>query len=251
MTQDATPAQTRNRKAWKLILAIAVALVVLNVVYPFVWFSTEFRARVVDESTGRPVSGAIVLANWELVGGFHPDTLGQLVISEVVTGSDGVFRIPAWGPRFALGLGRLEAIAPRIRILHPGYYPLILDNQPRPMTELSYAGADTVIRYLYQDQELNLKPRGANLAAYEQALNILVGHLSFIYPGRNCDWRSAPRTLAFIDRLAHELSEHDRRVQLYYVWQLGEQAHCGPPNPADLVKEYLSGLIGSFTPAAS
>jgi len=240
LTHDATPAQTRNRKAWKLILAIAVALVVLNVFYPFVWFSTEFRARVVDESTGRPVSGAIVLANWELVGGIvEENLLGQLAISEVVTGTDGDFRIPAWGPRFVLGLGHLATTEPKIRILSPNYSPFILNNQPRPMMASNYGRADMVIHFLYQDQDLKLKPRSTDLHAYDQALDYLRLELSFIYYGRNCEWRSAPRTLAFIHNRKRELSQHHRGAQLYYVNELGNQTHCGDPSPVKLSREYL------------
>jgi len=216
---------------------------VLDVFYPFVWFSTEFRARVVDESTGRPVPGAIVLATWELMGGvFHMSTQGVLKVSEVVTGPDGAFHIPAWGPRFAFGLGRLQTQQPHMRILSPGYYPLFVDNQPQPMTVDNYARADTLIRFLYQDQDLKLKPRDQDLAAYEGTLNYLVGtELAFIYYNirRGCDWRSAPRTLAFVHDRKLELSRYKRGASLYYVTQLSRQTECGDTSPADLAREYL------------
>src|SRR5689334_6350161 len=54
---------------------------------------------VVDSETGKPIEGVVVVAHWQLQGGFEGGTpLRELKIFEAVTDHSGHYSFPAWGP---------------------------------------------------------------------------------------------------------------------------------------------------------
>lgn len=84
------------------ILMLGYALVGLPACaspYPSHYSAEAIEAKVIDADTKKPIEGVIVTASWQLLGGMEGSLpIGQMQVMETQTGSDGVFRFPAWGP---------------------------------------------------------------------------------------------------------------------------------------------------------
>jgi hypothetical protein len=148
---------------------------------------------VVDAGTGRPLEGVIIVAHWQLMGGFEGgNPVGQLQIHEAVTDQAGRYYIPAWGPRFALR-GRLRNASPNLLFFKPGYRHRVLDNR-------WYAGRDNS-KSDWNGKTVTLERIEGSLLEYARHLQPLndalwgVGHVW----GEPCGWESFPRMLRAID----------------------------------------------------
>jgi hypothetical protein len=86
-------------------------------------YSAEaIEARVVDANSGAPLEGVNVIAAWQLKGGLEGGNIeGYLEVLEAVTDTNGVFRIPAWGPKVKGQHGEFAETAPRLMLFKPGY----------------------------------------------------------------------------------------------------------------------------------
>ena len=93
------------------------------------WRSEAIDGRVVDEDTGAPIAGAIVLVNWQIKG-MEGYPQGQLGIFERVTDADGRFQIPAWGPKRPPMGTTVDASDPTVRVFKNGYEPLVVLRPP-------------------------------------------------------------------------------------------------------------------------
>ena len=80
------------------------------------------EAWVVDAETGKPIEGAVVTANWELVkGGFDgPRYYGQLEVKETVTDAKGRFFFEGFSKEDSSG-AELRESDPQILIFKAGY----------------------------------------------------------------------------------------------------------------------------------
>lgn len=94
---------------------------------PLFYSAKETRARVVDEETGQPVEGSVVVAQWILAS--IPERGPLLHIAEAVTDKNGEFVIPAWGPKPRRPFTYLKAFSPELLIFKHGYQPLWLHNE--------------------------------------------------------------------------------------------------------------------------
>jgi hypothetical protein len=70
---------------------------------PAAYSGAPIRGQVMDDATGKPLEGAIVVAQWELVREVIPGLVNEsygdvLNIAEAVTDRDGRYEIPGWGP---------------------------------------------------------------------------------------------------------------------------------------------------------
>lgn len=94
---------------------------------PQTYAAEETRARIVDEGTGEPIEGAVVVAQWILavISGRGP----TMHIAEAVTDKIGEFVIPAWGPKPRRPLTELTYKSPQLLIFKHGYQPLWLQNE--------------------------------------------------------------------------------------------------------------------------
>ena len=117
---------------------IAIALLLLSVFVggaqaatmldvPFLYSAVETRARIIDEQTGQPVEGAVVVAQWILRGYWASEY--TLHIAEAVTDQNGEFVIPAWGPKPRWPDTALKHFSPQLLIFKHGYKPLWLHNE--------------------------------------------------------------------------------------------------------------------------
>lgn len=90
----------------------------------------ETRGTIVDEATGQPVEGAVVVARWDWLD-FHQtlESHGYYFNGDAVhVGEDqsdraGRFLIPGWGPAVRSG-GKVDDSAPNLIVFKSGYEPL-------------------------------------------------------------------------------------------------------------------------------
>lgn len=108
-------------------------------VLPTPYASPRTSGKVVDADSGQPIEGVVVLARWEWLNytppGFHSsggyENAGQAVhVGESVTGRDGAYAIPAWGPAIRSG-GKMAEGAPDLFAFKTGHEPLHRITQPR------------------------------------------------------------------------------------------------------------------------
>ena len=94
---------------------------------PPAYSATGIQAAVVDEQTGRPLEGVVVVARWVLrrMGGDGP----SLHVAEAATDSNGRFAFAAWGPKPRPPLMQLQDKSPLLILFKHGYEPLELPNQ--------------------------------------------------------------------------------------------------------------------------
>ncbi len=80
------------------------------------------EAWVVDAETGKPIEGAVVTANWELVKGSldGPRYFGQLEVKETVTDKNGRFFFEGFSKEDKSG-AELRDSDPRVIVFKPGY----------------------------------------------------------------------------------------------------------------------------------
>lgn len=99
---------------------------------PLVYFAKSIHGQVVDESTGQPLEGVVLVAEWILMSeGFGGDHVARLATIESVTGKDGGYDIQGWGPRIRSPLTYLDHLSPRLTVYKVGYYPKELTNELR------------------------------------------------------------------------------------------------------------------------
>ena len=99
-------------------LAGACLLCACTVTYQF----APIEAWVVDAETGKPIEGAVVTANWELVKGSldGPRYYGQLEVKETVTDVNGRFAFDGFSKEDSSG-AELRESDPQIIIFKAGY----------------------------------------------------------------------------------------------------------------------------------
>lgn len=182
-------------RALLLALAVALSLAGCGTIYQ----AEALEGWVVDAETGKPLEGVIIVANWELRGGFEGSTpLGNLNVLETVTDASGRYSFPAWGPR--IGRGHLGVNSPGLWLFKPGYRPAGISGNP-------YYHTMGTSSSFYHGKTLKLEPFRGTPGEYARNLSRLndslwrVGHAR----GKPCDWKSFPRMLQALDAQAAEL----------------------------------------------
>jgi hypothetical protein len=182
---------TISRKKLAPLTGVVLAIAALWL-YSNLWYSPAMRARIATPD-GKPLAGAIVVANWNIQASISGASLGQLALAETVTDTDGWFHIPAWGPRW-LWRGSVRVDEPTVRVFKPGFTPLVLHNtEEAPMHT-----ASLVIAFRLQDQALAMEPFTGSPAEYQTALASLLASLSVLNNGGApgiCDWQRTSRLL--------------------------------------------------------
>ena len=168
----------------------------------FMYHAEAIEGRVMDSQTEKPLEGVIVVAHWQLMGGFEGGVpIKQLQIFEATTDQNGRYQFPAWGPKFAV-IGHLGSQSPRILMFKPGYKYLGLDNQ-------WYEGRDSS-KFDYNKKTVKLDPFKGTPAKYAEHLSSLSSSLWSIgfdigyHSGDYCGWRSFPQMLRALNRLEAE-----------------------------------------------
>lgn len=150
------------------------------------------EAWVIDAESGRPVDGALVIANWQLEGGLDSGIpRGQLQLLETVTDSAGRFTFPGWGPRISFS-GHASWKWPQILVFKPGYRYARVMNEPA-------TGREAVARSEWHGKKISIArvDDNAKYIAEYQALNREIDWIGRT-SGDECTWRRMPGILRAI-----------------------------------------------------
>ena len=180
---------------------IGVALICLSVVaFFFAYTADEIEGWVIDSNTGQPIEGVIVLAHWQLRGGFTNKPLQELKVFEDVTDSKGRYFFPAWGPKFAF-LGSLDSRSPAVYMFKPGFEVLVINN--------TSADGWGYTRFSYNKKSIKMQRFTGTLAEYASKLSWLsddLEHIGLLYDSL-CGWQSFPTMVRALDKQETELRQ--------------------------------------------
>jgi hypothetical protein len=173
---------------------IGIVAVVSFILFVRVYVSMPIRARVVDASTGRPLEGVVVVADWQLMGGLEGGVgLGHIATFETTTTIDGSFEIPWWGPRIRVTPGWLDD--DRLKLFLPGYRPMTLTQRRHSYSPLRHSNWD--------GKEVRLESWADDLASYDQQVaglqNRLLNDLTGWPLRASCYWRKIPKLLRLVE----------------------------------------------------
>lgn len=121
-----------------LVLIVALPLGLHLLSGPPYYSSASIEGTVIDETSGRPLSGVVVVAVWEqmnVVGAATPPLWGR----EAVTDTRGHYLLPAVGPHLRRPFRLITKRDPVMWFYKPGYCVNQVDNTPG--MPLGYASA--------------------------------------------------------------------------------------------------------------
>ena len=200
---------------WATALASVLAVSACGSPY---YTADPIEAWVVDADTGQPIEGAVVTANWQLVG-FTLDTggskNGQLAVMETMTDRNGRFFFPGF-TKVNLSLRELREEDPQILIFKPGYrylgggnhYPVgqaypgarrsselngktlsMRKADPDPMKQANdLMGMTTVLSNIENSGDADKVPKMINaLACERQRLKLIDQKILLSVPGAHSD----------------------------------------------------------------
>jgi len=169
---------------------------------PF-YSAQPIQGRVVDASTGQPLEGVIVVAQWVLyrttLGGENPHE--RLQVLETVTAPDGTYAFPGWGPKpnplridsiGSIGVGFccfLTDRDPKLSFFKSGYRPLTLLNTKPIDIKPPVRTSD------WDGKTIELEPFRGSLNEWATKLHFLQGSLGW----HDLDWRASPRMVLAIE----------------------------------------------------
>lgn len=180
---------------------------------PLVYFAKDIRGQVVDDVSGEPLEGVIIVAQWELVREVIPFLVNEsygdtLKIIEVVSDKEGKYLIPGWGPIPRPLFFHLEEGDPSIEFFKSGYYPNGASNEVRSqysrnsIRRSQWDGKTVRLRkfsgqpqeYIEQDGRFKneIKVTGT-LDEYAFKIRIMQGRLG--WDKESDEWRNYPRLI--------------------------------------------------------
>ncbi len=200
-------------------LSLLIVVAALSVhADPGTYSAKEIRGRIVDGVSGEPLAGVIVVAQWELVREVIPGVINKsygdvLKTVEVVSGADGGYTIPAWGPMLRPPLFHLEELDPALELFKPGYYPRHVTNPIRAgynrdsVRVSQWDGATLPLRKLTGQPQEYLEDNGqikttvrlqGTLEEYANKLATLQVYLH--WQKESDDWKNFPRMVAALEK---------------------------------------------------
>jgi hypothetical protein len=165
--------------------------------------SSGLSGQLVDSVTGRPLEGVVVVVrwNWEryYAGGWHSgphfeDEGEVLAIHEAVTGPEGRYEIPAWGP-VVRAMGQMQYDAPALFAFKAGYEPVSLRGKASGGTIRMKPAAEPAEELAKRISEMQGRSRGG---------------LHWLYP--NDVWKAMPRMILALHREKVRLGEGGRYI---------------------------------------
>jgi hypothetical protein len=192
--------------------ASIVALVLLNIVYPCVWISLPIKGRIVDDRTGTPIAGAVVVASWTLRSVWEGYPVALLAVEEDVSASDGTFRIDGWGPRFHFGSGRADSSQPYLRLIARDYEPLLVSRLSTLPQEFGFIQSVPTHVELHVSDVFALRAADTRSADYDRRVADFIALLNSAMSVPMCRTWSLPHAEAVVqvidDDLAKKLPTH-------------------------------------------
>lgn len=191
---------------------------------PPAYSAQPIRGKVVDGTTGQPLDGVIIVAQWILyeanVGGQNPRK--RLQVLETVTAPDGTYAFPGWGPKpnplrtysiGSMGVGFCCFFTdrdPRLSYFKPGYRPLTLSNRKPVDIKPSVRTSD------WDGKTIELEPFRGSPNEWADVLGFLQTDLDW----GALDWRLYPR-------MALAVEEERVRLPGRTGWVLGSLESLG------------------------
>lgn len=216
------------------LVAAAVGACSPSVAFGFIYRANETKAQVVDAKTGAPVEGALVIANWQLVGGLEGGVpRGQIEIQETFTDASGRFVLHGWGPRLRFS-GHASIRWPQILIFKPGYKFQRLLNQ-------SAIAHENTPQSEWNGRQITLE-RASDPKAYTEDYGALNAEIDGVARGGGdqCAWQRLPRALQFLASEDARLAAAGSQQFRSFVHQLASNAPyfagLGCPIPAAIRK---------------
>ena len=200
---------------------------------------------VVDEQTGQPLEGVIVVAHWQLertfaippgVTGYDPRGPLQLKVMEAVTDPQGRFYFPAWGPLVAPPGAYLEVFDPAIVMFKPGYEFYFTAHKPLERIDSTISSTRTS---WVDGKTIKMKKFEGDLKGYADHLMELGSDLRFISESghQHCYWKQIPHMLAAIHKQRQLFQENKIFDYLPRIDSLLFQDQCG--SAQEFLKEYF------------
>jgi hypothetical protein len=183
--------ELRMKRNILFIFVLLVAIFSLSAcATPLTYSAKEIRGQVVDDATGQPIEGAVVVAQWVLFHGGpgHGGHKGRLHIYETVTDNDGRYFIPAWGPKVHPPMTELVNRDPEILIFKSTYEPKTLRNSVTREDSVRVSEWDGKVVKLKKSTE-PLEKQGFYLSSFYGSLG---------YGDDVSDWKNYPRMLLAI-----------------------------------------------------
>lgn len=182
-------------REYRLLLAMALLLALPACATPLTYSAMDIHGQVVDAGTNQPIEGAVVVAQWVLfqIGIGHGGHDGHIHVHETVTGQDGRYVIPAWGPKPRPPMTELHERDPEILIFKSGYEPVALRN---------FVVREDAVRVSdWNWRVIRLKKQAGSLESYADSLE----DLSLNLPHQGKEWKSFPKMVLALDAENHRL----------------------------------------------
>lgn len=199
------------KKMLGYVLSLMVLAILVSSCYRE-WESAGFSGRIVNARDGEPVSGAIVVAHWDLVGPNEGYPRGQLAVIETITDAEGRYQIHGWGPRRVSGAGRVRGDAPLVHIFKHGFVPVVLTNIGPGYTGDRMLAPPRIISRL-DGQTIQLIPFEGSNREYASLLDAFYVRMYYLVM-QPCNWNSAPEMFAALSSLGKQFSAQDIRSSL-------------------------------------
>jgi len=154
----------------------------------------------VVDPTGKPVEGAVVVAQWVTETGENGDRTGVLVVREAITDASGQFRIEAWGPIQRPGNRTLDRMDPEVIVVKPGGLFWAGSNYglAAPGDRLGLEHRD----WLRNGSTIRLQSVKANADEMDKQSPVygIWSLLRQVIKSDDCKWTKVPRALASLEK---------------------------------------------------
>ena len=195
---------------FRFLLIMTIAATMEACADPY-FTAAPIEAWVVDAETGQAIEGAVVTANWQLVG-FGFDTggrkLGQLEVMETVTDQNGRFYFPGF-TKVNISGNQLREEDPQILIFKTGYRYMRITNQ-YPIGKEGEQGAHRKSPIV--GQRLKMVKADQDVKKYAFNLDFLTSYLSRLADGGGAS--AIPRMIRALGCERQRLVARDRSITL-------------------------------------
>jgi len=199
--------------------------------------AAALSGRVVDASTQLPMADVVVVAHWQLVGGFmEARPAGELKIYETTTDSEGRFTFPSWGPVQVLRPDvMLRNSDPELHLFKSGYAITNVGNQLR---NDNYYRNTPVRTSDWDGRVVEMKLLDGDLKAAEKTLVLSAGELQSLFErGQDCEWKAMPLMASRLENEKRVLRQRGIRTPTFpEADHYSNQASCG--SGVDWLKEH-------------
>ena len=234
-----------------LFAALLVFAPLEVVAEPFTYSAKEIRGQVVDDATGAPLEGAVIVAQWQLsqvIKGWKQDSDDALKTIEAVTDKEGKYVIPGWGPKLRPLTKHLEHYDPLLCIFKSGYYPARKSNEilsKHNMNSLRTSQWDGQVirlkRFTGKPEGKQMGPMGTLINVWDSTLEEYTTYISHMQTrlgwGRDkFNWKSMPHMVIALKKERERLASEGLDPKYNSIDSISPQY-----GSEEIVEEFLKG----------